>query len=152
MHTSRQSFRAVFLGCLLTDGCVVKANWTLYQKGQHPSVSTHRLPLVGPSLWDGGHKTTADSLLQGWRRVLDHAFSKTNTMEYLYLKKEKYPKAWLNSNILCHYLLIPLNRGRSDVYQRYCKWAHRSRTCRKHLWVDVFLHRLPDFSHCLHHL
>lgn len=37
------------------DGCVAQANWTLHQKGQNPSVSTHHLPSAGPGLWDEGH-------------------------------------------------------------------------------------------------
>lgn len=37
------------------DGCVAQANWTLHQKGQNPSVSTHHLPLAGTGLWDEGH-------------------------------------------------------------------------------------------------
>lgn len=56
IHIHKWLFWAVFLGCSLADGCVVEANWMLHQKGQNPSVSTHRLPMAGPRLWHRGHR------------------------------------------------------------------------------------------------
>lgn len=95
IHIHKWLFWAVFWGCSLADGCVVKANWMLHQKGQNPSVPTHCLPLAGPSLWHRGHRNYHRLFTPGIKKSLGPClFQNKYSITFMFEKRK------LSSNLV----------------------------------------------------